>query len=201
MHIESDPKYSSDTSFLDMLMITALGFIVLFILAFILIKPEAKPTPEVTAEFIIQVSWADSNPDDVDTWVADPVGHVVSFRRREDGLLHLTRDDLGLRNDVIRLNDGTVIQSLVNREIVEIRGIVAGEYVVNVHMYSKLDPLPTEVKIELIKTKSPFGTLITKNVILNPREEKTAFRFTLTHDGKVVDINDLQKNLAYKELY
>jgi hypothetical protein len=200
MRIDADSKHTSDTSMLDMLMITALGFIILFILALIMVRPEAKPSPEVKAEFIIQVTWADNNPDDVDTWVEAPNGSVCSFRRREDGFMNLTKDDLGNQNDIVTLPDGTSLQSPINKEVVEIRGIIPGEHVANVHMYRKSDPEPTEVTVELIKTKSPYGTIVSKKVILNRGDEKTAFRFTVTPEGNVIDINDLQKNIAYQTL-
>ena len=34
-------------------------------------------------------------PYDLDLWVKDNLGHVVSFRRPDDALIHLERDDLG----------------------------------------------------------------------------------------------------------
>jgi hypothetical protein len=200
MQIDVNPKHASDTSMLDVLMNTALGFIVLFILAFIMVRPEAKPAPEVKAEFIIQVTWADGNPDDVDTWVQAPNGSVCSFRRREDGFMNLTKDDLGDRNDTVTLPDGSVLKSPINKEVVEIRGIIPGEHIANVHMYSKVSPEPTEVTVDLIRTKAPYGTIVSKKVVLQRGEEKTAFRFTVTIDGKVTDINQLHKDIAYENL-
>ncbi len=48
--------------------------------------------------------------------------------------MHLDRDDLGERNDAIEVAGRRVLNPL-NQEIVSIRGILPGEYVVNLHLY------------------------------------------------------------------
>ena len=50
--------------------------------------------------------------------------------------MHLDRDDLGDKNDKIYLPDGSMIKVPQNQELLTIRGIVPGEYVLNIHMYS-----------------------------------------------------------------
>jgi hypothetical protein len=156
-------------------------------------KKEEKKI-ETAGEFLIIASWHDKLDDDVDLYVLDPSGQTVYFRAREIGFIHLERDDLGRFND--RVGDKVVEK---NEERVHIRGIVAGEYVVNVHMYAKRDPKPTKVKISLVQLKGEDKAVIEKEVVLSEQgDEKTAFRFTLKADGSVHNINYLPRKLAVK---
>ena len=65
--------YGSQIAFIDLLFNTLVGFVFLFVLAFILINPVAKKANvEVIEEFIITTQWPDNSEDDIDTWVKDP---------------------------------------------------------------------------------------------------------------------------------
>ena len=189
-------KYHADTAFLDLLFNSLIGFVALFFLAYMLINPEQKESKnvEAKAEFIITVDWPQEYDDDIDVYVEDPEGHLVSFRRREDGLMHLDRDDLGHRNDTIETQFGTVKYG-ENREIVTIRGIIPGEYVVNIHAYKKegSEPIPVTVVLDKI---NPFFTVVREVVeIRTTGDEKTAFRFVLDKDGDIKSFNKLKKSL------
>ena len=189
-------KYHADTAFLDLLFNSLIGFVALFFLAYMLINPEQKESKnvEAKAEFIITVDWPQEYDDDIDVYVEDPEGHLVSFRRREDGLMHLDRDDLGHRNDTIETQFGTVKYG-ENREIVTIRGIIPGEYVVNIHAYKKegSEPIPVTVVLDKI---NPFSTVVREVVEIRiTGDEKTAFRFVLDKDGDVKSFNKLKKSL------
>jgi hypothetical protein len=131
------PKYNSTISFIDLAFNLLICFVCLFSIAFLVMSKKIEKDKKINAkaEFMITVTWPNELHDDVDTWVEDPLGNIVSFNRREQGLMHLDRDDLGNRNDKITLEDGTTIEFKENREIVTVRGIVPGEYVVNAHMY------------------------------------------------------------------
>tara|TARA_Y100000780_G_C13522481_1_gene354358 strand:- start:177 stop:725 length:549 start_codon:yes stop_codon:yes gene_type:complete len=50
--------------------------------------------------------------------------------------MYLDKDDLGYANDVVYNANGTVTKVNINREVVTIRGIIPGEYIINVHHYS-----------------------------------------------------------------
>jgi hypothetical protein len=194
-------KYHADTAFLDLLFNSLIGFVVLFFLAFILMNPERKEDKnvEAKAEFIITVDWPQDHDDDIDTYVEDPEGHLVSFRRREDGLMHLDRDDLGRRNDTIQTRFGKVEYG-INREMVMIRGIIPGEYVVNIHAYKKSDDRPTLVTITLDKI-NPFSTIAKETVEIKfTGDEKTAFRFVLDKEGKVKSVSKLKKSLITQKM-
>ena len=189
-------NYHTNLSFLDLLFNTLLCFAALFALSFVLINPSKKKNNvRMKAEFMITTTWPRDLDDDVDMYVEDPQGNLVAFMRREEGLMHLDRDDLGHRNESIDTEWGG-IEFKDNREIVTIRGTVPGEYVVNVHMYMKRSAVvEVPVTIQLDKI-NPYSTVTIKEVILRiSGDEGTAFRFTLNKDGDVIDINQLKKSL------
>ena len=189
-------NYHTNLAFLDLLFNTLLCFAALFSLAFILINPSKKnKTVDAKAEFIITVIWPSEMDDDVDTYVEDPEGNLIAFNRREQGLMHLDRDDTGLSFDTISTSFG-IVEYKENREMVTIRGYVPGEYVVNVHMYTKREDKETPVTIILEKI-NPYKVVTGRNVVLKLRgDEKTAFRFTVDDEGKVIQTNQLEKGLA-----
>ena len=186
------------TPFLDLLFNCLLAFAAFFMLAFLLVNPKVKhdKNVEAKAEVIITVTWPKENKDDVDTYVEDPLGALVFFQRKEDGLMHLDRDDLGHDNDYIRTPTG-VFKYDENREIVTLRGLIPGEYVVNVHMYSKRNKEPVEVKIMLEKINPSLTLCGVKTVtLINHGDEETAFRFTVNKDGEITKLSHLKKTLA-----
>ena len=189
-------NYHTNLAFLDLLFNTLLCFAALFSLAFILINPSQKnKTVDAKAEFIITVIWPSDMDDDVDTYVEDPEGNLIAFNRTEQGLMHLDRDDTGLSFDTISTSFG-IVEYKENREMVTIRGYVPGEYVVNVHMYTKREDAETPVTIILEKI-NPYKVVTGRNVVLKLRgDEKTAFRFTVDDEGKVIQTNQLEKGLA-----
>jgi hypothetical protein len=183
--------------FTDLLFNALLSFVVMFILAFLLINPIARSgAVDPKAEFLITLTWPDGREEDVDLYVEDPAGELVWFRRREAGLMHLDRDDLGQRNDTIEVAGRRVINPL-NQELVSIRGILPGEYVVNLHLYRAAGgkPVPASVKIEKLNPKVKlifFGSL----ELTEPGEEQTAARFSVGTDGRVRAVNQLPKRLV-----
>ena len=189
-------NYHTNLAFLDLLFNTLLCFVALFSLAFVLINPSKKnKTVDAKAEFIITVIWPSDMDDDVDTYVEDPEGNLIAFNRREQGLMHLDRDDTGLSFDTISTSFG-LVEYKENREMVSIRGYIPGEYVVNVHMYTKREDKETPVTIILEKI-NPYKVVTGRNIVLKLRgDEKTAFRFTVDDEGKVIQTNQLEKGLA-----
>ncbi|MBC50424.1 MAG: hypothetical protein CMI93_02550 [Pelagibacteraceae bacterium] len=189
-------RYHTNLPFLDLLFNVLIGFVFLFIVSFLLINPIAKRADiEVKAEFLITVFWPDNLEDDVDIYVEDPAGNLVWFKSREPGLMHLDRDDLGKRNDEVVTAAGTILFP-ENREIVTLRGIVPGEYVVNVHCYFKVavDPVPVTVQIDKI---NPYSVVLRETVDLaNKGEEITVTRFSVNSKGEVTNINKLPKKLV-----
>ena len=193
-------NYHTNLAFLDLLFNTLLCFAALFILSFILINPSKNENNvKSKADYIITVTWPKEIDNDVDTYVQDPQGNLVAFMSREEGLMHLDRDDLGRINDIVQTPFGEV-EHKENKEIVTLRGFNRGEYIVNVHMYMRRDEASsTEVTIQLDKINPVFKTVvIKKTVLINNGDEKTAFRFVLNKDGEVIEVNQLPRQLVKK---
>ena len=168
----------------------------LFFIALLAMNPEAKEGKvESKAEFLITMTWPDDHPDDIDLYVEDPLGNIVWYHVREGGFLVLDRDDRGSANNTLTV-DGRKITSPFRQETISIRGIVPGEYVVNVHYFlaTRGGPVPTVVKVEKI---NPIVEVVSHDTLMLNRmgEEKTAVRFRLDNGGKVVDVNHREKSL------
>ncbi|HUV32498.1 MAG TPA: hypothetical protein VMW31_02915 [Devosiaceae bacterium] len=183
--------------FTDILLNVLMGFSIMVFIAFSLIRPEMLTgNVELKAEYLITMTWPDSHPDDIDLYVEDPAGNIVWYRSLEAGLLSLERDDRGQFRDTLVINNER-IENPLNQESVTMRGIVPGEYVVNVQHYvaNGIDPVPITVKVERINPALEvvyYGT-----VELDHRgDEKTAVRFTLDAEGNYSNLNDRQKSLT-----
>ena len=184
-------------AFVDFLFILLLSFISMFILALLLINPVVKKSEiERKAEYIIVLEWDKRSDDDVDLWVEDPDGQIVSFRSDTVGVMHLDKDDLGTRNDTIFFPDGTKQIIYLNREVVTLRGWKTGEYTINVHMYRKVGTKPANINVQMIKI-NPYVILFDEHTIMATRgEERTIRRVTLDIDGVITSTNTLQKKFV-----
>ena len=185
---------SGHLAFVDFLFILLLAFISMFILALLLINPVPKKSEiERKAEYIITLEWDDKSHDDIDIWIEDPVNNILSFRNRVAGLMHMDKDDLGQINDVIYLPDGTQQVIELNREVVTFRGWIKGEYVVNVHMYTKRSDGDASVKVTMLKI-NPYKLLWEENILLTQRgQELTVRRFTLNLQGDITKTSTAEK--------
>ena len=181
----------------------------LFIIAFLLINPIAKKGDIiVNAEFIITMSWPKDSKDDIDLYVMDPAGNIVYFRDKDNGLMHLDRDDLGDKNDQVSTDAG-IISFELNEEHLTIRGIVPGEYIVNAHWYSKAtysfknnqgetykpnDEIPVTIKVEKL---NPYKIVyVGTKTFSKAGEEQTFLRFYVNAEGNVTKKNELAKALV-----
>jgi hypothetical protein len=183
--------------FTDLLFNALLGFTYLFLIAIMFMNPVAKKgIIDPKAEYIITVAWADNNPDDIDTWVEDPNGNVIWFRNREAGLIHLDRDDRGTVNDTITIN-GVEIQNPLNQEVVTVRGVVPGEYVVNVHYYATETDKPVAATVKVSKVNPALEIVYYGDTVLEEKgDEKTAVRFVIDKSGRVDQISHIFKSLV-----
>ncbi len=168
----------------------------LFFLAVLAMAPKASEGKiDSKAEFIITMDWPDNHPDDLDLMVQDPAENIAWYRRKEAGFLTLDRDDRGGVHDTIVIN-GKRVSTPIREEIVTIRGIAAGEYVVNVSHYvaTTNKPVPANVRVQKL---NPLARVVWEGqVTVDHRgDEKTAVRFRLDDKGDVVDINHRQKSL------
>jgi hypothetical protein len=168
----------------------------LFFLALLAVSPEAKDGKiDSKAEFIITMDWPDNHPDDLDLFVQDPAGNVAWYRRREAGFLTLDRDDRGGANDFIVVN-GKKIHSPIREEIVTVRGVVPGEYTVNISHFQATTGQPVAVKVKVQKLNPTAQVIFDDRLTVDHTgDEKTALRFWLDAEGKVVDVQQRHKSL------
>ena len=203
--MDSNDRFKSSIGFIDLLFNILLGFAFLFIVAFLLIKPEAKKKDfDRRAEFVIILEWNHDAPDDLDLYVQDPMGDRVSFRLPRINYMHLDKDDLGKANDTIVNADGSRSTVMINREVVTIRGITPGEFIINAHYYStrEYSGKPVEmgetriaantpkknltVKVELHKV-TPYTILWTgEKKFTQKGQEETFLRFRIDDKGNLV---------------
>ncbi len=186
------------TVFRDVTLVALSGFvaIVLVLLPFVNrpIEPDRDAKAADPGNVVIEMIWpADMNAD-VDLWVRAPGDLPVGYSNKGSAILNLLRDDLGHYND---LTD-------INYEVTYSRGIVAGEWIVNVHAFrtdaDNPPPIPVSVVISVKKpTDDRPNQVYEKEVVLRRLgQELTAVRFTLTREGELVrgSINDLQYSLV-----
>ena len=187
-------KYKSTIGFTDMLFNILLGFAFLFIVAFLLIKPEAKKEDfNRRAEFVVVMEWDNDASGDIDLYVEDPTGKQVSFRYHNHNFMHLDKDDLGAMNDTVVNADGSKTTIAINREVVTIRGIIKGEYTVNGHYYSvrSYDKITQEkpvitVRVELHKVNPYSIAWVGDKTFTHKGQEETFLRFRLDQEGKLL---------------
>jgi hypothetical protein len=168
----------------------------LFFIALLVMNPEAKQGKiDSKAEFIITMGWPDSHPDDIDLYAEDPLGNIVWYHEREAGFMVLDRDDRGGLNNSITVN-GRKVMSPIRQETVSIRGIVAGEYTVNVNYYLATTTAPVPVSVKIEKVNPTVEVIFYDTIVLNHmNQEETAARFKIAADGKVLDVNHRYKSL------
>jgi hypothetical protein len=170
-----------------------------------LIKPEAKKKDfDRNAEFVVVLEWDKEAKGDIDLYVEDPLDAKCSFRQTVANFMHLDKDDLGSINDTVINADGTVSTVKINREVITIRGIIAGEYIINVHYYSereyssmgnriemgtsarKKKSKEVTVKVELHKVNPYTIMWVGEKKFHSKGQEETFVRFRLDKDGKVL---------------
>jgi hypothetical protein len=168
----------------------------LFFVALLIVAPEAKEGKvDSKAEFLISLDWPDNHPDDFDIFVQDPLGNIVWFRRREAGFMLLDRDDRGGVNDFVLVNGQKVLTS-TRQELVSIRGIVAGEYTVNVYHFAALTGQAVPVTVTVQKL-NPMVKIVAKETVELDQggAEKTAVRFTLDASGAVTETSHIDRSI------
>jgi len=177
-------KFYSFDPFTDLLFNILLGFVFLFFLTILFINPITKlGNVNLKAEYIITIEWKESLPDDVDIWVKDPNGEIVSYLKKDAGWLHLDRDDRGVINDKVSIN-GEEYTYPINREVVTLRGIIPGEYIVNLYLYDNKSNKPVDVKLIIEKVNPSLKLVYFNNITLMQNDsEMTIARFNLNSSG------------------
>ena len=183
--------------FTDLLFNALLGFTMLFMITIMFVNPLAKlGSANLKAEYIITLSWPPDLADDIDVWVEDPHGEIVSYLQKDAGWLHLDRDDRGEINDTIMV-DGKEVIHRINQEVVTLRGIISGEYIVNAYFYEARSSQPIEVLLTIDKVNPTLKTVFVDRATLYQQDEEHTFvRFKLNGKGEVQSFNTLPKRLT-----
>jgi hypothetical protein len=180
-------------------------FVVFIVLSFIqtlLINPVKKVVEEgirKDAEYIIELKWDPEIDCDIDLWVSDPQKTTVSFKTKNNGLMHLERDDLGFVNDTYTANNLT-FKFKHNVEVVTIRGRLPGKYTINGHLYAcrfngrsynvnEKTPKPIAALMTVTRLNPALVMLVEKEMVFNNIfEEKTAVTINFGVDGYVTKL-------------
>ena len=195
MHSEQLDDDDGGTVFRDVIMLALAGFVAIVILLLPHLNPpgqSARETTQPPGNVIVEVRWPDELDTDVDLWVEAPGDIPVGYSNKGGAIFNLLRDDLGKRADATGLN----------YEVSYSRGIPAGEYTVNVHLYRNAAGVyPVPVTVVTSVKKSPKDSarqlLASKIELVREGEELTVYRFKLSEDGDLVpgSVHSLQRNL------
>lgn len=173
----------AETVYRDVIFLALVGFVAMVIMLLPHIKKSSEEAQDHKApgHVIVEMHWPTNLAYDVDLWVKAPNEPPVGFWNQGGIVFNLLRDDLGDEGDATNQN----------YEVSYSRGIPAGEYIVNVHMYG---PLPDGVVIPVsvvVSTRENFGhtrQILTSTVNLRRRnQEETAFKFRLTKEGDLIE--------------
>jgi len=191
-HLDED---EGGTVFRDVIMLALAGFVAMVLLLLPHLNPpgrSAEDTIEAPGNVIIEARWPDELDTDVDLWVEAPGDRPVGYSNKGGAHFNLLRDDLGRRGDATGLN----------YEVSYSRGIPAGEYTVNVHLYrNAANVYPVPVTIVTSVKKSPQDSakqiLVSEVELTREGEELTIYRFRLSEEGDLVpgSVHSLHRGL------
>ena len=189
-------QYVTDP-FTDLLFNVLLGFTLLFFSTIAFINPQKDSgVIDPKAEFIISATWPENLADDIDLWVEDPYGEVVSYLKRDAGWMHLDRDDRGEINDKVMV-DGKEVIYPINQEIVTLRGTIAGEYTINLYYYKAYGETGVPVTLKVERVNPEFKLVFVRQVAMESEDvEKTVVRFSVTRDRELVGVNHTPRMLT-----
>lgn len=145
-------------------------------------KPQdpTKETDKPAGNISVNDFWQNNIDADVDLWLRQPDGEVVSFHHKSGSACSLLRDDLGGVNDITTLNF----------ENTYCRGGMPGEYAVNAQLYRNPSGVSIDVQAELrIQRDLNQGSPVTFNAHVtldHVGDEATLFRFSIDEDGDLV---------------
>jgi len=207
-NLDNKLKYKSSIGFTDLLFNLVIGFVYLFVIAFILINPVAKKGDVIKkAEYMVTIEWNHDYNDDIDLWIKDPAGNVVSFLRKSQGLMHLEKDDLGYSNDVyVKGTKKEII--FLNREVLTLRGTIEGEYEVMAHVYSRKftmqdgksrQDLPGMIEITVIKINPYSETYFARVPYIETAQTLSLVRFSVGADHAYLGHNNNSSDFITKK--
>ena len=110
--------------------------------------------------------------------------------------MNLERDDLGSTNDRFYV-DGQVSIVKTNREVVNVRGIVPGNYYPNVHTYNWSDTEPLEITITVVDINPVYREIYSVKVIVSKRGDVVRLPgFVIDAEGRIGNVFNHTKTVV-----
>ena len=194
--LDDETGDDADIVFRDLILLMLTGFVTVAVLMLAHINPKAAAArAKDTAppgNVLVEATWPPGMDSDVDLWVQAPGDLPVGYSNKGGAVFNLLRDDLGQQLDL----------SGLNYESSYSRGIVPGEYTVNLHLYRNRAAL-AEVPVTVIVSTKPTSAAPARQVLMSKVElaregqERTVFRFRLSERGDLVpgSVTSLQRPL------
>lgn len=191
-----DPFEDDETGtvFRDVIMLVLMGFVAIVVLLLPHLNPPVKADESAVppGNVIVEVRWPDGLDTDVDLWVQAPGDVPVGYSNLGGLVFDLLRDDRGRYRDAAALN----------YEVAFSRGAPAGEYTVNLHLYSNNQgDLPVSAQVT-VSVRAADGRTIRQIAfreveITHVGEEITVVRFSLEEGGSLTpgSVHQLPKKL------
>ncbi len=174
---------ANGTVFLDIILLSLMGVLFMVYLIAQYVNPPAsmaKEGKEPPGNVIVEAFWPDEINVDVDLWVKAPGDVPVGYSNLSGLIFNLLRDDLGNYRDASKRNFETALA----------RGIIPGEYIVNLHLYrDEPGVYPVEVTVVIsvkAEGESSKQILTTAVELTSEGQEITALRFALEANGALV---------------
>jgi hypothetical protein len=188
-----DDEDTAGTVFRDVILLALIGFVAMVVMLLPHLQPpqELREEAKAPGNVMVEMHWPNDMPYDVDLWVKAPNELPVGFWNQSGLTFNLLRDDLGIEGDATDRN----------YEMTYSRGVPAGEYVVNVHMYGPLPKgvtVPVRVVVSIKRPLEEAEQIAATTVELRGKnQEETAFRFRLDGEGHLVEgsVSKLRKPL------
>lgn len=173
----------ASTVFRDVIMLVLMGFVAIVVLLLPHLNPPVRADGSMAppGNVIVEVRWLDEVDADVDLWVEAPGDAPVGYSNLGGLVFDLLRDDRGHYRDVAALN----------YEVAFSRGASAGDYTVNLHLYSKNQgDLPVSAQVT-VSVRADDGRTIRRIAfreveLTHVGEELTVVRFSLAEGGSLV---------------
>lgn len=188
--------------------------IYMMIATVMIVMPHTKAKPEdgvhPKAEYLVTLAWDDQRDVDLDLWLFHN-DCVIMFRSRECVQMSIDRDSLGFKSNSQRINGKLVVSP--NQEVIAIRAVVPGDYLVAVNYFGGADaatgesyrPLKPDPQsaidgtVTVMKVNPKVTTVAsTKLHFDRMKQSLNAIAFHINEDGSV-DIKDLPPEDAIGE--
>lgn len=183
------------TDAMTMLFAWAMMIVCMLLISAHLVVQNSNSAPEKhVGEYLVTLTWDNNRDIDLDLWLRDPSKHVIYYGNREAQNISLDRDSRGF------LSNGEMHTD--NREVISIRAIIPGDYLVAVGYYSGNDPdMAIDATLRVIKINPEYTEIITEKVHLNfIKESKNVVAFHISENGSVsllpLPLQDLIRSTA-----